>query len=100
MSTGISGFLRRLAAPRAAAAATGAEAATEYEGYSIRAAPYLEDGRWITAGAITKTFPDGPREHGFVRADMFPGRDEAAAFSITKGKRIIDALGDRLFEID
>jgi hypothetical protein len=103
MSKGVSGFLRRLVTPREgrADAVGGAKiTTTEYEGYTIRAAPYQESGRWITAGIITKTFPDGVKEHDFVRADMFPGKDDAEAFSIAKGKRIIDELGDRLFEID
>ena len=37
--------------------------AIEYQGYRIR------QGQYQTAGIIQKNFPDGPKQHRFVRAD-------------------------------
>lgn len=81
-----------------AAAGSGDEGAVEYNGYSIRPAPRRQGSAWLLAGVIAKEFPDGVKEHAYVRADTFAGRDEAVAFAITKGKQIIDERGDRLFE--
>ena len=78
-------------------AAPSAEA-TEYTGYTIRPAPRRQGSSWLLAGVITKGFPDGVKEHAFVRADTFSGRDEAAAFAITKAKQLIDERGDQLFD--
>ncbi len=71
--------------------------ATEYKGYRIRPAPYKNNGQYQTAGVIEKDFPDGPKEHKFIRAESHPSLDDAAAFAITKGQQIIDQQGDRLF---
>ena len=32
------------------------------------------------------------------RADAYPGREDAVAFTVTKAKQIIDLQGDRMFE--
>lgn len=72
--------------------------ATDYNGYTIRPAPRRQGSTWLLAGVIAKSFPDGVKEHAFVRADTFSGRDEAVAFAITKAKQIIDERGDRLFD--
>jgi hypothetical protein len=72
--------------------------ATEYNGYRIRPAPYAAGGQFQTAGVIEKDFPDGMKEHRFVRAETHGSRDDAASFAVTKAKQIIDERGDRLFE--
>ena len=72
--------------------------AVEYEGYSIRPAPQRDGTRWLTAGVITKTFEDGVKEHPFIRAETHGSKDEAEAFSITKGKQIVDDFADRMFK--
>jgi hypothetical protein len=77
-----------------------AEAATEYKGFAIRPAPRREGSGWLTAGIISKQFPDGPKEHRFVRADTYANRDDAIAFCVTKAKQIIDEQGERLFGSD
>ncbi|MFP6745058.1 MAG: HlyU family transcriptional regulator [Alphaproteobacteria bacterium] len=69
----------------------------EYQGYIIRPAPRQDGGRWLTAGIVTKTFDDGDKEHRFTRAETHGGHEEATSFSITKGKQIVDDLGDRMF---
>ena len=71
--------------------------AFEYNGYRIRPGPYESAGGFQTAGAIEKDFPDGMKEHRFVRAEAHPSRDAAVAFTIAKGKQIIDEQGDRVF---
>ncbi len=86
----------RLAGPRGSAEEPPAPA-VEYNGYRIRPTPYRANGHYQTAGTIEKDFPDGTKEHRFVRADTHPGRDDAIAFTISKAKQIIDLQGDRIF---
>jgi hypothetical protein len=71
--------------------------AVEYKGYRIRPAPYAAASGFQTAGVVEKDFPDGVKEHKFIRAETHPSRDEAAAFAIAKGKQIVDQNGDRIF---
>lgn len=69
----------------------------EYNGYRIIPEPFKEDGQYQTAGRIQKDFPDGTKEHRFVRAEKHPGREDALAFAVVKGRQIIDSQGDRIF---
>ncbi len=69
----------------------------EYAGYRIRPMPYRTNGRYQTAGIIEKDGPEGVKEHRFVRAETHESREDAIAFSISKGKQIIDERGDRVF---
>jgi hypothetical protein len=69
----------------------------EYNGYRIRPTPYRTNGVYQTCGVIEKDFPDGVKEHRFVRADTHPSRDDAIAFAVSKAKQIIDLQGDRIF---
>ena len=69
----------------------------EYQGYRIRPTPYRTERQYQTAGIIEKNFPDGPKQHRFVRADTHHNRDDAVAFAISKAKQIIDLQGDRMF---
>ncbi|MBZ6077850.1 HlyU family transcriptional regulator [Microvirga puerhi] len=71
--------------------------AVEYKGYRIRPAPYSSKGQFQTAGTIEKDFPDGMKEHRFVRAETHASRDDAVTFSVTKARQIIDEQGDRIF---
>ncbi len=71
--------------------------AVDYKGYQIRPAPYRTEGRYQTAGVIQKQVGDGVKEHRFIRAETHESRDDAAAFSIAKGKQIIDERGDAVF---
>jgi hypothetical protein len=81
----------------AADAAPAAEA-TEYNGFSIHPAPRRQGSTWLTAGRITKAFPEGVKEHQYIRADTYADRDDAIAFCIQKAKQIIDEQGDRIFD--
>ena len=50
----------------------GAEKASEpveYNGFTIRAAPYKDQGQYQTAGIITKEVGGVAKEHKFIRAD-------------------------------
>jgi hypothetical protein len=71
--------------------------AIDYRGYRIWPTPYRTEGQYQTAGIIEKSFPDGPKQHRFVRADTHQNRDDAVAFAILKAKQIIDLQGDRTF---
>ncbi len=99
MGSKLTSFLGRLLGPREAEAAPREnEEAVEYKGYTIRPACRQEGSQWITAGVIAKQFDDGVKEHPFIRADVYSSKDDADTCSITKGKRIIDEQGDKLFE--
>jgi hypothetical protein len=74
-----------------------AASAVEYQGYRITPAPQRQASGWNTAGVISKEFPDGVREHNFVRVDTHTTKDDAVSFSITKAQQIIDEQGDRIF---
>jgi hypothetical protein len=69
----------------------------DYNGYQITPAPQRQGSGWNTAGVITKSFPDGVKEHKFIRVDTHTSKDDAVAFSITKAQQIIDEQGDRIF---
>jgi hypothetical protein len=71
--------------------------ATEYKGYRIKPAPYRANSAYQTAGVIEKDFPDGVKQHRFVRAETHPSLDDAIEFALSKGKQIIDQEGDRVF---
>jgi hypothetical protein len=81
-----------------AAAAEVAADAVEYKGYRIKPAPYRANNQFQTAGVIEKDFPDGVKQHRFIRAETHPSADDAVAFAVTKGKQIIDQQGDRIFD--
>ncbi len=73
--------------------------AVEYEGFIIQATPLSQGGQWLTAGTISKAGPDGSlREHRFIRADTHTDKDAAAEMAVTKGKRIVDEQGERMFK--
>ncbi len=99
MASILSGFLRRLTGGEAADdVAPGAPGpAVEYEGYAIHPAPRRQGSQWLTAGLIAKEFPDGVKEHYFIRAETHAGQDDASAFAVIKAKQIIDERGDKLF---
>jgi hypothetical protein len=94
----LGGFLKSLFGGGSTSAEPGPRGDPEpYKDCVIVATPLPQGGQFLTAGVITKTFPDGPREHKFIRADTHGSADDAAAFAIQKGKQIIDEQGDRIF---
>ncbi len=77
--------------------AAGPAKSLEYKGYLIEAVPFADGGQFQLAGLISKTIDGVRKEHRFIRADKFQGRDDAADVAISKGQLIIDQSGDRIF---
>ena len=99
MGSGIKGLFRNLfGGGTAAEAPAKAESPTEYNGYLIHPALRRQGSGWLIAGSITKAFPEGTREHQFIRADTFTDRADGVLFCIQKAKQIIDEQGDRIFD--
>jgi hypothetical protein len=81
-----------------AAAGPGAPAKqVEHKGFTIAATPFKADGQYQTSGTVSKEIDGVLKEHRFIRADRFPGLDDAVDVSIRKGMQIVDEQGDRLF---
>ena len=97
MASMLSGFRRRLAGDSDDTAPGTRGPAVEHEGYAIHAIPRRQGSQWLTVGLIAKEFPDGVKEHHFVRAETHASQDDAKAFAVLKAKQIIDERGDKLF---
>ncbi len=100
MASILGGFLRRLTGggdEDAGGSGAAAGPAMAYNGYTIQPAPRRDRGQWLTAGMISKDFPDGPKSQYFVRAETHASPDLASEFAVTKAKQIIDERGDKLF---
>ena len=69
----------------------------EYNGFTIRAAPYKAEGQYQTAGIISKEIGGVPKEHKFIRADRHASYDDAVEFSLGKARQIVDQQGERMF---
>ena len=82
------------------AAAKPAEPAkqVEHKGFTIVAMPYKADGQYQTCGVVSKEIDGVVKEHKFIRADRFPGLDDAATVSIRKGIQLVDEQGERIFD--
>ena len=103
MASGISNFLSKFYfgfGSRARAGVTAATSVEDYNGYSIRPAPFQDRGQWITSGVIEKEFGDEVRQYRFIRADMYPSEEAATDASVFKAKQIIDMMGDDLFALE
>ena len=72
-------------------------ASVDYQGYKITPQPKPQGGQFYTAGRIEKEFPDGVKEHYFIRADTHAGKDAAMQHAVVKARQIIDEQGERLF---
>ena len=79
--------------------ATGPKTAksVEHNGYRIEAQPYPEGGQFQLAGTISKEIDGVRKEHRYVRADRFASMEDAAEYTILKGRQIIDQQGERIF---
>lgn len=69
----------------------------EHNGFTISATPFKAEGQFQTCGVITKVVDGETREHRFIRADRFPGINDAADVTIRKGIQLINEQGDRIF---
>lgn len=90
-------FGRLLGGGGAASGAAPAGDAVEYREFQIIAQPIRQGGQFLTAGTIAKDFPDGRKEHRFVRADTCASEADARQLMVQKAQRLIDEVGDKLF---
>ena len=92
-------FLKRLfGLGDAGNGAAAPEPSIEHNGFTIRATPFEENGQWLTCGVVSKEIDGAVKEHRFIRADRFPGRDGAVEHSFVKGRQIVDQQGERVFD--
>lgn len=70
----------------------------EHEGFTIHATPYQEGGQYQLCGVVEKEIGGERKSYRFVRADRFASLDEAAEFTLVKGRQIVDLEGERLFK--
>jgi hypothetical protein len=70
----------------------------QYKGFTIRAAPFRDGDKYQTAGVIEKEVGGVRKEHRFIRADSHASLEEAAAFSLSKARQMIDLMGERIFD--
>ena len=75
-----------------------ASSASEYKGFTVRAAPYQEQGQWQMCGTIEKTLNGDIQSHRFIRADKFSSHEQAVEFTVSKAHQIIDQMGDTVFK--
>lgn len=71
--------------------------AVEHNGFLIYPEPIRQGGQFLTAGTIAKDYPEGRKEHRFIRADTHSSAEDAGRLMVQKAQRLIDELGDRLF---
>ena len=93
-------FLKRLFGGGSSAETTPAKAAKmiEHKGFSISATPYKADGgQYQTCGVVSKEIDGAVKEHRFIRADRFGSLDDAVEVSLSKGRQLVDQLGDKVF---
>ncbi|CAN7599280.1 HlyU family transcriptional regulator [Bosea sp. LjRoot9] len=83
---------------KASEAPAGPLKSIEHNGFTIHATPYQEGGQHQLCGVVEKEIDGELRQHRFVRADRFPGAEEAADFALVKGKQLVDEQGDALFK--
>jgi hypothetical protein len=70
----------------------------DYNGFIIRAAPFKSDEQYQTAGIVAKNVSGVHKEHRFIRADRHNTLNEALEFSLVKAKKLVDELGERMFD--
>lgn len=93
----VGGLLRRLFGGNGHDASEPA-ATEEYRGYILTADPVREGEGWRVAGSIQWGSGADVRVHEFCRADTGPDRDEIAATTLRKARRLVDEQGERLFD--
>lgn len=83
---------------KAPAAPAGPLKTIEHNGFTIHATPYQEGGQYQLCGVVEKEIGGELRTHRFVRADRFPGAQEAADFALVKGQQLVDQQGETIFK--
>lgn len=69
----------------------------EHEGYTIRATPFEDGGRFQLCGVITKEIEGEIKEHRFIRADKLGSMEDAVSMTFFKGRQIIEQMGEDVF---
>ncbi|MBN9437000.1 HlyU family transcriptional regulator [Bosea sp. (in: a-proteobacteria)] len=69
----------------------------EHKGFTIHAMPFQEGGQHQLCGVIEKEIDGELKSYRFIRADRFPGAQEAADFALVKGRQLIDEQGEKIF---
>ena len=69
----------------------------EHNGFMIRATPYQAEGQFQCCGVVIKEIGGVVKEHKFIRADRFSSVDDAADFTLRKGRQLVDEQGERIF---
>jgi hypothetical protein len=75
-----------------------ASAPENYNGFTIRAAPFKNGAQFQAAGHIEKEVGGEIKTHHFIRADFFSSAEEAERFSLGKARQIVDLMGESVFE--
>jgi hypothetical protein len=91
-------FWKSLFGSSSGASAQVESAPEEYKGFTIRAAPFKDGGKYQTSGVIEKEVDGVRKEHRFIRADSHPSLEEATAFTQSKARQMIDLMGERIFD--
>lgn len=72
---------------------------TEYRDCLITPDPQSVSGQYRVSGWIRKPVAGGETlEHRFERSDMVGSREACIELSVRKAERLIDDLGDQIFE--
>jgi len=69
----------------------------EHNGFKIRATPYKAEGQFQCCGVVAREIDGVMKEHKFIRADRFSSVDDAADFTLRKGRQLVDEQGERIF---
>ncbi len=96
-------FLKKLFGMGGGADAAGPDGAAtaksiEHDGFTIRATPYKDGGQYQLCGVIEKEIGGELKSHRYIRAEKFPGLDDAVEMTLSKGKQIVDQNGERVFK--
>lgn len=98
MASFISKILGALSGASSDKPASGPSAPAQTHGdCTIHATPIREGNQFRLAGRIEKTVNGETLTRNFIRADIFPGSDDALEATFRKARQIIDQTGPSLF---
>lgn len=89
-------FWKKLFGAGGAATPAGPLKSIEHKGFTIHATPYQEGGQFQLCGIVEKEIAGERKSHRFVRADRFPNAEEAADYTLLKGRQLVDERSDAL----
>lgn len=69
----------------------------EHKGFVVKATPMKQGSEYLTCGVISKEVDGVVKEHKFVRADRFSDMNTVVDITFSKGRKIIDEQGERMF---